>query len=313
MSSKRRIKPIEAAVISAALALVALAWARSFRGMESAGEPLPPRTFRVAAVQMYSRMGDLTYNRARMEKLARAAAERGADVIVFPEASVTGYVSKDFEIWTDPVARPDEGRSLQSYAETAGGKSVERFRRLAAELGVYIVIPFIEYDRAQKHYYNTLILAGPGGKVRGHYRKLNPWPRAEATWATDGDRGLCAVKTEFGRLGLLICYDIHTVADRLAKQGVDTLLYSIAWVDHKPQMWFDERLPGIADRLQVNIVASNWTFPRKSPLQEKGYGYSRVISADGEVLARASAALSEEIVFADLPVHGEDGTTDGHR
>ncbi|MHC4915826.1 MAG: carbon-nitrogen hydrolase family protein, partial [Planctomycetota bacterium] len=101
--------------------------------------------------------------------------------------------------------------------------------------------------------------------------------------------------------GLLICYDIHSVADRLAKEGVDTLLYSIAWVDHKPRMWFNERLPGIADRLNVNIVASNWTFRRERPLVEKGYGYSRVIAADGRVLARASAALGEEIVFADLP------------
>ncbi|MHC4915414.1 MAG: carbon-nitrogen hydrolase family protein, partial [Planctomycetota bacterium] len=198
MSSKRRIKPIEAAVVSAALVLVGLAWARSFRGIESAEDPTPPRTFRVAAVQMYSRMGDLGYNRARMEKLARDAAARGADVVVFPEAAVTGYVSEEFEIWTDPVARPDEGRSLQNYAEGAGDKSVARFTRLAAELGVYIVIPFIEYDREQKRYYNTLVLPGPKGGVRGHYRKLNPWPRAEATWATDGDRGLCAVDTEFG-------------------------------------------------------------------------------------------------------------------
>jgi predicted amidohydrolase len=290
MSPRRRIRPIEAAVVAAALALAGLGWARSF-----------PNTYRVAAVQMHSRTGDLSFNRAHMEDLARRAAATGARVIVFPEAAVTGYVSEDFEVWTDPVERPGEGRSLQNYAEPADGKSVSRFAALARELGAYIVVPFVEYDRAGRRYFNTLVAVGPRGRVRAHYRKLNPWPRAEATWATPGDKGLVWVDTEYGRLGLLICYDIHSVARRLAEAGCDTLLYSVAWVG-RPGMWFEEHLPAIADGLDVNIVAANWTFPPESPLCEPGYGYSRVIDSRGQVLAAAGEELGEEIVLADLPV-----------
>jgi predicted amidohydrolase len=291
VSAKRRVKPLEAAMVAAAVAVAGLSWARNY-----------PSSFRVAAVQMHSRMGDLNYNRARMTELAREAAGKGAQVVVFPEAAVTGYVSEDFEIWTDPVARPGEGRSLQNYAEAVDGRSVQLFGELAAELGIYVVVPFIEYDRAQRKYFNTLVLVGPGGKLRAHYRKLNPWPRAEATWASDGDRGVVWVDTEFGRLGLLICYDIHSVADKLAAEKAGTLLYSIAWVDHKPQMWFDERLPDFARRLRVNIVGANWTFRPGRPLVDKGYGYTRIIDARGKVLSRAKAELGEEIVVADLPI-----------
>lgn len=301
MRAQRRVRPVEAAVVFAAVVIAALSWVRSLPRGESAEESAPP-TFRVAAVQMYSRMGDLSYNRAHMAELARRAAGRGAKVVVFPEAAVTGYVSVDGQVWTDPVRRPGEGRSLQNYAEPFRGKSVRFFSELAGELDIYIVVPFVEYDRAQKRYFNTLALVGPKGEVRAHYRKLNPWPGAEATWSSPGDRGLVWADTEFGRLGLLICYDVHSVAERLAARKVDTLLYPIAWVDSKPTLWFEERLPARADQLGVNIVAANWTFPPEREPPFRGAGYSRVISAGGKVLAASGRVLGEEIVMAELPV-----------
>jgi len=290
---------VEAAVVSAAVVVAALSLVRSVSRTESAEEQRAPRTFRVAAVQMCSRMGDLNYNRARMAELARRAAARGAKVIVFPEAAVTGYVSADFEVWTDPVARPGQGRSLQNYAEPADGGSVRAFSKLSRELGVYIVVPFIEYDRARKKYFNTLVLVGPRGKVRAHYRKLHPWLPAESNWSAEGDLGLVWADTEYGRLGLLICYDMHWVGEQLAGKGADTLLYSVAWVGPPPQ-WFDGQLPEKAGRFKVNIVAANWTFPR--PPEFSGAGWSRVIAADGKALAAVQRPLGEEIVIADLPV-----------
>ncbi|HOX05613.1 MAG TPA: carbon-nitrogen hydrolase family protein [Planctomycetota bacterium] len=326
----RRVRPVEIVVLSAALVLTALAWMRCSPHKPPGASAQPPvqrsapdvqaapvtkpagpsaadaaaRTVRVAAMQMYSRFADPAANRDRMEKLAREAAKGGAKIIVFPEAAVQGYVSPKFELWTDPKRRPGEGKSLEGFAEPADGESARRFGKLAAELKVHLVVPFIE--RAETDggvkYFNSLLLFGPDGKRLLHYRKINPWPRAEATWAADGDRGLAFVDTEHGRLGLLICYDIHSVAQRLAAEKVDTLLYAIAWVDAKPARWFGERLPDKAKALGVNIVAANWTFPESDRLIDPGYGYSRVIAKDGRVLAEAKAELAEEIVYAELPV-----------
>ncbi len=299
MRTQRKIRPVEIAVVSAAVVVAALSLVRSVSRTESAEELAAPRTFRVAAVQMYSRMGDLTYNRARMATLARRAAAKGADVIVFPEAAVTGYVSEGFEVWTDPRRNPGQGRSLQGYSEPVDGKSVQVFSKLSRELGVYIVVPFVEYDRDQKKYYNTLVLVGPGGKVRAHYRKLHPWLPAENTWASKGNRGLVWADTEFGRLGLLICYDMHWVGEQLAEEGADTLLYSVAWVG-PPQQWFAGQLMERAGRFKVNIVAANWTFPREPEFS--GAGWSRVIGADGKAPAATERVIGEEIVVADLPL-----------
>jgi predicted amidohydrolase len=303
VSNARRIRPAEAVVLAVALALTVLAWVRCAprgAGAPAAGAAAP--TVRVAAVQMHSRFAEPEANRARMETLARQAARRGAKIIVFPEAAVQGYVSPEFELWTDPARRPGEGRSLAGFAEPADGESARRFGRLAAELKCYLVVPFIERDEAAGRYYNSLLLFGPAGERLLHYRKLNPWPRGEATWAADGDLGLAHVDTEFGRLGLLICYDVHTVAAKLAAEKVDTLLYAIAWVDSKPEVWFGERLPEKARSLGVNIVAANWTFPEAHRLTDRGYGYSRVIDRTGRVLAAASGECAEEVVIADLPV-----------
>ena len=80
---------------------------------------------------------------------------------------------------------------------------------------------------------------------------------------------------------------------------VDTLLYSIAWVDDQGSEWFDRDLPAVAALHRFNIVASNWTVPERPDWC--GYGQSRVITADGSIAARARDDLGEEIVLADLP------------
>jgi predicted amidohydrolase len=302
MSRARRVRPLEGVVLSVALLLTALSWARCMPAGRHPAAPVAPASVRVAAVQMHSRFADPDANRTRMAALAREAARQGAKIIVFPEAAVQGYVSPGFEIWTDPAARPGEGRSLAGFAEGADGRSVQEFSALARELQCHLVVPFIERDEAAKRYFNSQVLLSPDGKTLLHYRKLNPWPRAEATWAAAGDRGLAVADTEFGRLGLLICYDIHSVAARLAAAKADTLLYSIAWVDLRPEAWFGQRLPDKARSLGVNIVAANWSFPENDRLIDRGYGYSRIIDRTGKVLAAASGECAEEVVIADLPV-----------
>jgi len=110
------------------------------------------------------------------------------------------------------------------------------------------------------------------------------------------------VDTPFGRLGLLICYDIHDQAKIMGQLKIDTLLYSIAWVDNKDSDWFPEKLPAIAKSNGFNIVAANWTVPKSPAPAWHGYGQSRIIDASGKVLAKAGDGLGEEIIFTELPL-----------
>ncbi|MHC4503316.1 MAG: carbon-nitrogen hydrolase family protein, partial [Planctomycetota bacterium] len=133
-----------------------------------------------------------------------------------------------------------------------------------------------------------------------HYRKLNPWPFAERGWATAGDRGLVHVDTPYGRLALLICYDINYEPLNLRDLGVDTLLYPIAWVDRPKSSWFGSGLPRLARDADINIIGANWTVPGKPSWS--GYGQSLIVSRSGAVLARARSDAAEEIVCAEIDV-----------
>lgn len=265
-----------------------------------------PETMLVAAVQCYSQFGEPEGNRRKLVALVRRAAARGADIVVVPEAAVTGYLSADLtRTWQAADRAISEGLAgvdPENVAETVPGASTRMFAGLADELDIYLTATLVEADRKTGLYYNASVLLGPDGRMLIHYRKRNPWPWAEGGWATDGDRGNPVVDTPFGRLGLLICYDIHEQAKIMSRLKVDTLLYSIAWVDDEDSDWFTKRLPDIAKANGFNIVAANWTVPKTPAPVWHGCGQSRIIDATGKVLAKVKDDLDEEIVYAELPI-----------
>jgi predicted amidohydrolase len=273
----------------------------------SAPRPPAPSIFSVAAIQFASEFGQPERNRPRLAALVREAAKRGANIVVLPETAITGYMSYGldhaWQVGDRPVPSGVAGVDPSTAAETVPGPSTEYFAKIAKELGIYLTVPLVEVDRKTGHYYNTVVLLDPAGQQVIHYRKVNPWPWAEQGWATEGDLGHAVVDTPYGRLGVLICFDIHHQARALADLKVDTLLYSIAWVDTPGSDWFASRLPTIARLNHLNIVGANWTLPDGSPVpQWIGYGQTRVIANDGAILAKAGKAIGAELVYADLPV-----------
>jgi predicted amidohydrolase len=288
--------------VTGALSLLAAAGSLSAAGAaeRDAGAK---KTVRAAAIQFVSRWGRPAENRKGLERLVREAAAGGAKIVVLPEAAIPAYMNHDirltWQVGGRRVSRELQGRSPKSVAETVPGESTRAFGDLAKELGIYVTVPLVEVVPEEK-YYNTLVLMGPDGKIALHYRKLNPWPWAERGWATAGDRGHQFLDTPYGRLGLLICYDINFEPPKLKEKHVDHLLYAIAWVDEPGSTWFSKSLPEIARKNNLNIIGANWSLPDLPGWH--GYGQSEIIGRDGRVLARAKSDLGNEIVYADLPV-----------
>lgn len=264
------------------------------------------RTFRVAAVQAVSKFGEPRANRQHLAELVRKAAKGGAKVVVLPETAVQGYAGWDIKnVWQIEgweVTRGLSGRCPEDVAEPVPGVSTEYFGQLAGELEIYLTVPLLEVDSGGGFFYNSLVLMGPQGDLLAHYRKKNPWPYAERGWASPGDLGNVYVDTPFGRMGLLVCYDINFEPDNLRQQGVDHLLYAVAWVDDSSSDWYTRQLPAIAKANDMNIIGANWTLPEASEPDWFGYGQSLVINKAGKVLAKVKNDIGEEIVFADLPV-----------
>jgi predicted amidohydrolase len=265
-----------------------------------------PATVRVACVQCASDLGDVAGNRAKLTRLIEEAAEHGAKIIVLPECAITGYLSQDLRTtWHRPGWPIDpnfSGKDPSGFAETVPGASTDQFCALAKRLGVYVTIPLVEIEPnppAQARYFNTVCLAAPDGKLVAHYRKLNPWLYPEQSWATKGDLGVATYDTKYGRVGLAICFDIHTVLEKYQPEKIWALLYPIAWVEQEhPADWFWRRLPQRVGKFGHYVIGANWSVDKPQPW--RGYGFSTIIAPSGEVVASAKSLYGPEIVYAEI-------------
>jgi N-carbamoylputrescine amidase len=153
----------------------------------------------------------------------RDAAGRGAKVICLPE------------LFRSPYFCQKEDAALFDLAESIPGPSTEAIGAVARRHAVVVVASLFE-RRAHGLYHNTTAVIGTDGAIVGTYRKMHipDDPNYyEKFYFTPGDLGFRAFPTEFGRLGVLICWDQwYPEAARLtAMRGADILFYptAIGW------------------------------------------------------------------------------------
>ena len=122
--------------------------------------------------------------------------KEGADLIVFPELSVSGFF------------RHEEG-SRRAYweggAEDLNGTSTQRIIEAAREAGVYVVYGIAERLHRPVEMYNSAVLVGPEGII-GVTRKVH-LPQYEKLYFTPGQPGDVFL-TPLGGIGMVICYDM---------------------------------------------------------------------------------------------------------
>ncbi len=146
----------------------------------------------VACCQLVPAFGDLAANRDLTARAITAAAGQGASVVVLPELVSSGYV---FESRAE----------ARACAEPADGETVARWAELAVRHRAVIVGGFCE--AADGELFNSAALVDPDG-VRAVYRKAHLWD-AERLWFTPGSAAPPVVSTPFGRIGVMICYDLE--------------------------------------------------------------------------------------------------------
>src|SRR3954454_9066418 len=161
---------------------------------------------RVAVAQMDPKLAEKEQNLAACLARLEEAAAAGAQLTVFPECAIPGYVFDSLE-----EALP--------YAEEIPGPSTETFERECGHLGVHAICGLIERDGDTL--YNAAILVGPDGLI-GSYRKTHLPFLGVDRFVTPGDE-LKVFDTALGRIGLIICYDLRfpEVTRTLALAGAD--------------------------------------------------------------------------------------------
>lgn len=151
---------------------------------------------RIALAQTNPLVGDIAGNLARVVQHLRAAAERGADLVAFPELALIGYPPKDLLFDTRLLARQDD--ALQELIK------ISRDSTPTLVIGVALPNP-----DAGKPLFNGL-LAIRGGKVERSYRKqLLPTYDVfdERRYFEPGRRDPALIEVAGHRVGLLICED----------------------------------------------------------------------------------------------------------
>ncbi|MCA9664763.1 MAG: hypothetical protein KC503_04215 [Myxococcales bacterium] len=138
----------------------------------------------------------------RTEKLAHAAGAMGCNVLGLQEA------------WTMPFAFcTREKHPWLEFAEPIDGPSTQFLAPLARRYNMVIVSPILERDEIHGGtIHNTAVVISNRGSVIGYHRK-NHIPRVgdfnESTYYMEGDTGHPVFATEFGNIGINICYGRH--------------------------------------------------------------------------------------------------------
>jgi beta-ureidopropionase len=140
--------------------------------------------------------------RDRTAELIEAAARMCTNVLCLQEA------------WTMPFAFcTREKHPWLEFAEPVDGDSTQFLAGLAKRHNMVIVSPILERDDAHGGtIHNTAVVIGNRGNVIGSHRK-NHIPRVgdfnESTYYMEGDDGHPVFETDFGRIGINICYGRH--------------------------------------------------------------------------------------------------------
>lgn len=195
--------------------------------------------------------------------LIEEAAKNGASLVAFPESFVPG-----FPIWAAlraPIVNHDFFRSLASQALLVNGPEIGRVRAAARRQNIHVSLGFTEGTEASVGcLWNSNVLIGPDGAILNLHRKLVPTFYEKLIWANGDARGLRAVQTDIGRIGMLICGENTNPLSR----------YSL-----------------MADGEQVHISTYPPCWPTRPPAEEGAYDLRRAIEI------RAGAHAFEAKVF----------------
>jgi predicted amidohydrolase len=148
---------------------------------------------KVVLAQIAPRLGDVDRNLDLHLELIDRARRQKADLVVFPELSLTGYTLKDLagEVALDPATDP-------------------RFQKiLARSRGLSVVLGFMEESAGEKGLFYNAAAFVAGGKILHVHRKVflpTNGMFEEAKFFAQG-RDFRVFPTPFGKVGLMICRD----------------------------------------------------------------------------------------------------------
>jgi predicted amidohydrolase len=239
---------------------------------------------KIALAQMNCKREDKKENLTKIEKTVTKARKQAADLVIFPELSLTGYVVRD---------------QIYELAETIPGPSTKVIENIAKKTKSHIVFGMPELsEKAQATIYNAAVLVGPEGFI-GKYRKMYLPTHSifeEKRYFRPGYQAT-VFDTELGKIGLIICYDIFfPEVSRLTRLEGAQLIVCISASPATRRAFFEtltvaRAIENTAFLAYVNLVGI------EDGLQF--WGGSRIVGPNGKVLVQAKYD-DEDLVMCDI-------------
>jgi len=193
---------------------------------------MPTAQFTLAVAQINPRLGDLEANLTLYAERTREARRLGADLVIFPELSLTGYFLKDM---------------VSTVALRLDSAEVRQLAALSAKGG--LVAGLVE-ETSDYRFYNSAVYFEDGEIVHVHRKAYLPTYGLfdEGRYLGRGDRIRC-FDSRFGRCAMLICEDLWhpSTAYIAALDGALTVLCPSA-----------SPLRGITDQAEQDNNARYW-------------------------------------------------------
>lgn len=242
-------------------------------------------TTRVAVAQVAPRMLDLAANIELTADAVAAARARGADIVVLPELCLSGYMFDTAEEVRACAVEPDHPAFARWSAALGAGPGI-------------VVGGFAERSGDDVHI-SAAVLDGSG--VLAVYRKTHLWNR-EKRFFTPGVAAPPVVDTPFGRVSVLVCYDLEfpEMARSVTLRGADLITVPTNWALEVPP--YGEEPPQVmlaraaARTNHVYVACADRAGTERG---QQFTGGSALIDTAGWVLARPDAT---GLALADLPL-----------
>ncbi|MBV7315310.1 carbon-nitrogen hydrolase family protein [Shewanella sp. NIFS-20-20] len=202
------------------------------------------------------------------------------------------------------------GRELEQQQLAANSQYLRILAGWAAEFAITLVAGTVPVNSDDGRCYSRCHVWGPDGRLLGDYDKLhlfdasisdNTGRYCESTTFCPGDR-ISVIDTEFGKLGLAICYDLRfpELFRALAQQGCDIILVPAAFTAVTGRAHWQTLLQARALDSQCVIAAAAQWHPEG---KRQTWGHSMVVGPWGDIVAqkpRATGWLHVEVNLNEL-------------
>jgi predicted amidohydrolase len=227
---------------------------------------------KLALAQISSKRENKKENLQKIETLTIKAKDQAADLVIFPELSLTGYVVHD---------------QVYELAETIPGPTTKKIEELAKKTGRHIIFGMPELsEKTRATIFNTAVFVGPKGIIGKYRKRYLPTHSVfeEKRYFRPGYQ-TAAFNTAIGNIGLCICYDLFfPEVCRLTRLKGAELIVCISASPAVRRGYFEvltaaRALENTAFLAYVNLVGV------EDGLQF--WGGSRLVSPTGDILAKA--------------------------